>query len=104
MTFQFPIQNPKSKIQNRDDLRPVRQAQASLETTVALLGAILLLFASLKVFLWISERLIRRQQYYNCTRAMSGREPVLWNDQADPANRIALSFFHAQAISPNPCP
>ena len=40
------------------------RAQASLEATFALLGAVLLLLASFKVFLWMNARLITRQVNY----------------------------------------
>ena len=42
--------------------------QASLEMTVALIGALILLFGSLKVFLWINQRIIQRQVSYEATR------------------------------------
>ncbi|MBI3319013.1 MAG: hypothetical protein HYZ89_00270 [Candidatus Omnitrophica bacterium] len=70
--------------------------------TLALTGALILLFGSLKVCLWISERLVRRQQYYHCTRvAAGGNSPGLWND---PARSIPLKIFEAQVVSANPCP
>lgn len=40
--------------------------------TVALIGALLLLFGSLKVFLWINERLVKRQVSYEATRVSGG--------------------------------
>jgi len=36
--------------------------------TVALIGALILLFGSLKVFLWINQRIIQRQVSYEATR------------------------------------
>lgn len=42
----------------------MRRGQASLEMTLAMFGALLLFLASLKVFLWINERLIQRQVNY----------------------------------------
>ena len=88
------IRNPQSAIRNR--------AQASLEMTLALGGMLLLLLGSFKVFLWINERLVRRHQYYNCTRvAAGGNSPGLWND---PAVRIPLKIFESQVVSANPCP
>ena len=69
-------------IEMTQDSRPKTQAQASLEVTVALIGALLLLFGSLKIFLWINDRLVRRQQAYESTRAAAGRSTgaVMWNE------------------------
>jgi len=44
-------------------------AQASLEMTVAIIGSLLLLLGSLKLFLWLNERLVGRHLNYNRTRA-----------------------------------
>ena len=45
------------------------RAQASLEMAVAITGALLLLFGSLKLFIWLNERLVGRHMTYNATRA-----------------------------------
>ncbi len=77
------------------------RGQASLEMTVALFGGLLLLLGSFKIFLWASERIIRRQQYYDCTRsAAGGATPGVWSD---PASAIQLHIFEDQPVSPNPC-
>ena len=70
--------------------------------TVAMFAALLLLFGSFKVFLWVTERLVRRQQYYDCTRAAAGTDGTvgIWND---PARTIKLDVFGAQPLSPSPC-
>ena len=58
-----------------------RCAQASLETTVALSCSLLLLFGSFKVFVWLNERLITRQQYYASTRSVAGQSATkIWVD------------------------
>ena len=91
---------PESKIQN---LPCSARAQASLEMTLAMTGALLLLLGSFKVWLWINERLVRRQQYYNCTRVAAGSSAsgiMVWND---PAKSIPLKIFEAQPVSPDPC-
>ncbi len=76
--------------------------QATLETTLTLLGAALILFGCVKVVLWLTERLVRRQQYYNCTQATAGSsEELVWDD---PASDIPLKMFDAQLVSPHPCP
>ena len=63
-----------------DQRLSARDAQASLEMTVALFGAILLLLATLKVFLWVNERIIRRQQNYETTRVGGGQ----WTEPNQP--------------------
>ncbi len=79
----------------------LNKGQASLEMTVALFGGLLLLLGSFKIFLWSSERIIRRQQYYDCTRsAAGGATPGVWSD---PASQIPLRIFEDRPISPNPC-
>ena len=50
-----------------------KRGQASLEMTMAILGLLLLVLASVKVFWWLSVRLISRQKYYECTRGLAGR-------------------------------
>ncbi len=65
-----------------------RSGQASLETTVAVFCGLLLLLATMKVFFWFAERLLRRQQYYENTRGPAGRQgmasalagKVFWDD------------------------
>lgn len=56
------------------------RAQASLEMTVALIGMILLLFGSLKLFLWLNERLVTRHQNYEATRVSGGA----WTEPSTP--------------------
>ncbi len=46
-----------------------QRAQASLEMTVAIIGSLLLLLGSLKLFIWLNERLVGRHLKYNDTRA-----------------------------------
>ena len=65
------------------------RAQASLEMTVALMGAILLLFGSLKVFLWMTERLVIRHQHYEDTRE-SAASTTNMTMPAEPAQRLEI--------------
>ncbi len=59
--------------------------------SVALLGALLLLLGSLKVFLWINQRTITRQIAYEDTRVAAGDDqPGRWEDQA---SSIRLRIF-----------
>ena len=45
-----------------------RRGQASIEITIAFVGALVIFFASLKIFLWLTERLIvRHRRYENIT-------------------------------------
>ncbi len=48
--------------------------------TVALMGALLLLLGSLKVFLWVNERLVQRQRSYEATRVSGGS----WTEPSKP--------------------
>ena len=64
-------------------------AQASLEMTLATIGLLLLLFGSFKLLLWMSERMIRRQQDYDTGRAAAANDG---NPNYEPTQR--LDFFH----------
>ena len=48
------------------------RGQASLEMALALAGALILLFGSVKFFLWITERLVVRQVRYEQSRVFPG--------------------------------
>ena len=85
--------NPKSKIQNlKSPARSLQcaRAQASLEMTAAMIGALLLFFAGAKVWLWVSQRLVTRQQGYETSRVAAGDQPSPW---VDPAKTIRLKIF-----------
>lgn len=67
--------------------------QASLESTVGLVCGLLLLMATVKVFFWFAERLLRRQIYYEATRGCAGAQGInrvvdgpIWNDPVAVAN------------------
>jgi Flp pilus assembly protein TadG len=63
-----------------------RRGQATVEMTVAMLGALILIFGSFKVFLWLNERYVRRQRAYEATRTQaastgpSTAKPVWWRE------------------------
>ena len=62
---------------------------------VALLGMLLLLFASVKVFVWMNERVVRRQMAYEATRVNAGagtpnQVSDIWTD---PSRQNRLDFF-----------
>ena len=62
------------------------RGEASMEMTLALIGALLLLFGSVKIFLWLNERAVVRQQNYEATRlqAASGANPqVQWQEPSE---------------------
>lgn len=69
---------------------PLVRGQASLEMTIALVGALILLFGSLKVLLWSVERVTARQQAYEQSRVAAGSTPqvgvalVGWNEPSEP--------------------
>ena len=50
------------------------KAQASLELTVAVVGALLLLYGSLKLVMWLNERVFTRHVQYNDTRATAAQD------------------------------
>ena len=54
-----------------------RGGQASLEMTVAIIGALLLVFGALRICLWFCERFVARQTSYEATRveAVSSDDP-----------------------------
>lgn len=55
------------------DPRPTTQtAQATLEITLALISVLLLLLGSLKLFLWVNQRLVQRHQDYENSRVSAG--------------------------------
>jgi len=62
-----------------------RDGQASLEMTLAMIGALLLLFGALKVFIWINRRIVLRQQRYEATRVVAGSSNSVtsWNEPTE---------------------
>ncbi len=72
-----------------------RSGQASLEMTVAMLCLMTLLFGSVKVFLWLVERVATRQVDYSNTRVEAGScdDPCagIWNDKA---SKLKLKIFN----------
>ena len=57
-------------------------------------GIILLVLGSLKIYLWVNERLMSRQQYYESTRVAAGSasagSPPVWDDTP---SRLRLDVF-----------
>ena len=70
----------------------VKRGQASLEMSVAMIGALLLLVACIKVYVWINGRLLNRQQAYEASRVAAGRaapgQGVAWNE---PSEKLSAS-------------
>ena len=56
--------------------------------TVALIGSLVLLFGSVKVSLWLIERMVRRQVAYEAGRVDAGRRTdgtvVEWQEPSQP--------------------
>lgn len=48
------------------------RAQASLEVTLAFICVIILLIGSVKIFVWLNERMVQRQKDYEATRVAAG--------------------------------
>ncbi len=67
-------------------MRAVRRGQSSLEMTVAIAGLVLLLLGSVKIFAWLAERIVSRQQSYEATRQAAGNgDPgKAWNEPSKP--------------------
>ena len=63
----------KSIIYNR---KSKNRAQAALETTLALICVIVLLFGALKIFFWLTERVVRRQEDFESGRVQAGSLPA----------------------------
>ena len=92
MRCRVGIQNPKSKIQNYSC--PPLSGQATLELTVAMIGALLFLVAAVKVVLWSTERFITRTQNYDRTRvqAASVQESANadWDNSYEPTKKLEI--------------
>jgi len=52
------------------------KAQVSLEMAIALIGVMVILFASINVFVWLNKRLVMRQRDYENTRVAAGNAPM----------------------------
>ncbi len=49
-----------------------RKAQATLETTLAFVCVLVLLLGAVRMFVWFTERITRRQEDYEATRVDAG--------------------------------
>ncbi len=49
------------------------QAQSSIEFSIALVCAVLFLFLSCNLFVWLNHNIVQRQKAYKETRLMAGR-------------------------------
>lgn len=71
-----------------------RKAQASLELALSLTCALLLLFGSLNLFLWLNRRIVHRQEDYENTRVAAGsNQPGVEVNQQDAARYPRLDIF-----------
>jgi hypothetical protein len=50
------------------------KGQSTLELAAALIVVVLFLMASLKIFLWLNDRMVRRQVAYENTRIAAGSQ------------------------------
>ena len=66
-----------------------RSGQSSLEMTLAMIGALLLLFGSIKVFTWLAQRIVARQQAYENSRVSAGSSAPgqRWNE---PSQKLSV--------------
>lgn len=69
------------------------RAQASMEMTVAMICAMLLMLGCFKMWMWMNQRLIARQQAYDASRVAAGSDinPGGWTDTASsvPLNLVS---------------
>ena len=47
------------------------RAQSSLELSVALIAVMMLIVAMVRLFVWITGRMVKRQVYYDSTRVVA---------------------------------
>ena len=70
------------------------QGQATLELTMAIIGALLFLLAAVKIVLWSAERFVTRTQNYDRTRvqAASVKESVnaAWDNSYEPTKKLEI--------------
>lgn len=59
-------------VKSRINIYKNNKAQAALETTLALICVMVLLFGTLKVFFWFTERIVRRQEDFEAGRVQAG--------------------------------
>ena len=89
-SFRFQVPGFKFSVNMKHgtwNLKRVR-GQASLEMTVALIGAMLLMLGSFKVWLWVNQRLVQRQQDYEASRVTANNGNSMTN-----ADSIRLNIF-----------
>lgn len=67
-----------------------RRGQASLEMAVAMFGAILLLLGSIKIFVWMAQRLVARQQSYDSTRKAAASDAAPGQRWNEPSQKLSL--------------
>lgn len=62
-------------------------AQATLELTLAIAGILIFLWASIKIFIWVNQTLVLRQEKYETSRAAT------WPYMEDESEFPALNIF-----------
>lgn len=72
----------------KTDMIKKPSAQVSLELAVAFIGIFLLLLGALKIFVWVNQRLVLRQEAYDATRVTAaGMEKGLDGAEMEPGIR-----------------
>ena len=76
---------PNSELRTFRARRPLK-GQASIEMALAFVGTLLLLFGTLRVFMWMNSRILTREQDYDNTRVDAGSSLtyVDWNESRQP--------------------
>lgn len=60
-------------IRKRGPRRNRRRGQAAVEMMIAVIGSMLLIVGSLRIWLWMVTTLVERQEAYEATRRRAGR-------------------------------
>lgn len=63
--------SPKTGLNNG---KQTGKGQSSLELTVALIAAFILLLGTVKLFVWVNERMVLRQEDYEATRVAAASD------------------------------
>ncbi|MBU3934116.1 hypothetical protein KKD20_06880 [Patescibacteria group bacterium] len=71
------------------------KAQSTLEITVALIAVFILFLGSVKIFVWVNERMVLRQEAYEKTRVSAGSSN--FEVQVDESDFPKLDIFGENA-------
>ena len=95
---EFGMRNAELNRQANSALRTPHSAwlrgQATLELTVAMIGALIFLVAAVKVVLWSTERFVTRTQNYDRARTQAASVPEStnadWDGSYEPTKKLEI--------------